>query len=98
VVVVGVVVEIVLWLYILLLIARIVAEWVRMFARSWTPTGPALVALELLYSATDPPIKLFRRFVPPLRLGGVAIDLSVLIVLLIFYVLLYVNRRTLLVG
>ncbi len=97
-VVVGVVIELVLWFYILFLLARIVADWVQMFARSWGPRGPVLVLLEVVYSVTDPPIKLFRRFVPPLRLGGVAIDLSVIFVLLICYVLLFVNQRTLLFG
>ena len=32
--------------------------------------------------ATDPPIKLLRRLVPPLQLGGVSLDLSILILLL----------------
>ncbi|MGH3446588.1 MAG: YggT family protein [Nocardioidaceae bacterium] len=90
---IGSIIELVLWVYILLLLARIVTEWVQMFAHSWTPRGPVLVLLEGIYSATDPPIKLFRRFVKPLRLGGVSIDLSILFVLLICYILLYVNRR-----
>jgi YggT family protein len=96
VVVVGIVLELVLWFYILLLLARIVADWVQMFARAWVPSGPILVLLEVIYSATDPPIRLFRRFVPPLRLGGQGIDLSILFVLLICYVLYYVNQRALL--
>jgi YggT family protein len=96
VVVVGIALELVLWLYILLLLARIVADWVQMFARAWQPTGAVLVLLELIYSATDPPIRLFRRFVPPLRLGGQGLDLSILIVLLICYIFLQVNRRALL--
>ncbi|MGH3472754.1 MAG: YggT family protein [Nocardioidaceae bacterium] len=94
--VLGAVIELVLWFYILLLLARIVMEWVQMFARSWQPVGPAVVVLEVLYSATDPPIRLIRKVVPPLRLGGTAIDLSILIVLLVVWVLLEVNRRTLL--
>jgi YggT family protein len=94
--VVGQVIELVLWFYILLILARLVADWVQMFARSWQPHGPMLIFLEIIYSATDPPIRLFRRFVPPLRLGGMAIDLSIIFVLLICYVLLYVNRRVLL--
>ncbi len=94
----GVFIELVLWFFILFLMARIVADWVQMFARSWEPRSGMLVLLEIIYSGTDPPIKLFRRFVPPLRLGGMAIDLSVIFVLLICYVLLYVNRRTLLFG
>ena len=92
----GVVFELVLWFYILLLLARIVADWVQMFARSWHPSGYMLVLLELIYSSTDPPIRLFRRFVPPLRLGGAALDLSILLVLLICYVLKLINEQILL--
>lgn len=96
--VVGTIIELVLWLYILLLLARLVAEWVQMFARSWQPGGIVLVILEIVYSLTDPPLRLIRRLVPPLRLGGVALDLSILLVLLICYVLLYVNRQLLPIG
>jgi len=93
---VGFVIELALWLYILLILARIVVDWVQMFARSWSPRGFAAVGLEVIYTATDPPIRLLRRFVPPLRLGGASIDLSLLFVLLICYVLQYLNRRILL--
>lgn len=92
-VVLGSIIEVVLWLYILLLLARIVTEWVQMFARSWQPRGPVLVVLEVVYSVTDPPLKLLRRVMPPLRMGGVALDLSILVVLLICYVLLFLNRH-----
>jgi YggT family protein len=96
VVIVGIVLELVFWFYILLLLARIVSDWVQMFARSWQPRGAVLVLLEFVYSATDPPIRLFRRFVPPIRLGGQGIDLSVLFVLLICIVFKYLNQRVLL--
>ncbi len=97
-VIVGFVIELVLWAFILLVLARIVVDWVQMFARSWDPGGPALVLLEIIYTVTDPPIMVLRKVMPPLRIGGVAIDLSVLFVLIICYVLQYLNRRTLLVG
>jgi YggT family protein len=96
--VVGTIIELLLWFYILLLLARLVADWVQMFARSWQPRGPVLVLLEAVYSATDPPLKLIRRLIPPLRVGGVALDLSILLVLVICYVLLYLNRRLLPIG
>jgi YggT family protein len=98
VVIAGAIVELVLWFYIIFILVRLVAEWVQMFARSWRPNGPGLVLLELVYTATDPPIRAIRRLVPPLRLGGAAIDLSVLFVLLICYVLLRINRSTLLAA
>jgi len=96
--VVGSIIELVLWLYIVLLLARLVADWVQMFAHSWSPRGPVLVGLEFVYSLTAPPLKLLRRIIPPLRIGGMALDLSILLVLLICYVLLYLNRRVLLTG
>jgi YggT family protein len=95
---IGVVIELVLWFYILFLLARLVADYVQMFARSWEPRGFIMVMLEFLYSVTDPPIKLLRRLIPPIRLGGMALDLSILIVLLICYVLWAVNRSTLLAA
>lgn len=77
-----------LWSFLLLLWGRFVADWVQVFARSWSPRGPVLVALEVIYSITDPPIKALRRVIPPLRIGGFALDLSFLIVLLVVYVAL----------
>ncbi|WP_375498157.1 YggT family protein [uncultured Jatrophihabitans sp.] len=76
-----------LWLYIVLILARIVIEWTRQFARKWRPVGAAAVGLELVYVATDPPIRLLRRLVPPLQLGTVSLDLSVIILLIVLIVL-----------
>ena len=75
-------IEYVLYLYIVVIWARVVVEITRQFARSWRPVGVAAVGLELVYVATDPPIKLLRRLVPPLQIGGVSLDLSILILLL----------------
>lgn len=96
--VVGSIIELVVWLYIVILLARLVADWVQMFARSWSPRGPVLVGLEFVYSLTDPPMRLLRRLIPPLRVGGMSLDLSILLVLLICYVVLFLNRRLLLYG
>jgi len=76
-----------LLVFYLMVIARLVAEMTRSFARSWRPVGVAAVGLELIYTATDPPMKLLRRLIPPLRLGGVSIDLSALVLLIIIMVL-----------
>jgi YggT family protein len=96
VVAVGIIIELFLWFYLLLLLTRIVADWVQMFARSWSPRGPILFVLEATYTLTDPPIKLLRRIIPPLRLGGISLDLSILIVLLVVFVLREVNQEVLL--
>jgi YggT family protein len=90
--IVGLVIELVLRLFLLLLFARFVVDWVQVFARSWTPKGVVLVLLEIIYSITDPPIVFIRRFVPPLRIGSVALDTSFIIVLISCYLLLELNR------
>lgn len=89
----GGLIEGLLWFFIALLWIRFVVDWVQIFARSWTPRGVLLVALELVYSITDPPIKALRRVIPPLRIGSVSLDLSFLIVMIAAYVLLQVNRQ-----
>ncbi len=72
----------VLWLYWLVLIARLVLDFVRIFARSWRPRGPLLLIAEFVYSITDPPLRALRRVIPPLRLGSVSLDLAFLILIL----------------
>lgn len=90
--IIGRIIDLVLWTFIILLFIRLVVDWIQIFARQWVPKGPALVVLEGVYSATDPPIKAFRRVFKPIRIGGVALDLSFLAVLLICYLLLAINR------
>jgi len=89
---VGGIIELVLGTFIVLLFVRLIVDWIQMFARSWTPRGPVLVILEGVYTVTDPPVKALRKVLPPLRLGGVAIDLSFVVLLLICYILLSLNR------
>ncbi len=92
----GQVIEGLLWFFIAFMWVRFVTEWVQVFARSWSPRGPLLVALEVVYSTTDPPIRALRRVIPPLRIGSFALDLSMLLVFIGAYVLLRVNRSLLL--
>jgi YggT family protein len=94
--IIGTIIELVLSIFIVLLFVRLIVDWIQMFARSWVPHGPVLVVLEGVYSTTDPPVKALRKVLPPLRLGGVAIDLSFLAVLLICYILRSLNASLLL--
>lgn len=67
-------------LYTLILLARVAFDWVRFFAPRWTPRGPILLLANLIYSLTDPPVRFMRRFIPPLRLGNVALDVGFLVI------------------
>ena len=79
-----------LFFFIALLWIRFVVDWVQVFARRWEPHGPLLVALEGVYTATDPPIVALRRVIPPLRIGSVDLDLSFLLVMVTAWLLLRV--------
>ncbi len=83
----------ILWLYVLILIARIVVDYVMMFARDWRPRGVVLVLVELVYTVTDPPLRLLRRFIPPLRIGGIALDLAFLVLFILLQVLIAIAYR-----
>jgi len=86
--VVGSILHGLLWFFIVFLWIRFVFDWVQVFARSWSPGGVLLVLLEVVYSVTDPPIKALRRFIPPLRIGNFALDLSFILVMVAAYLLL----------
>jgi YggT family protein len=77
----------VLLVFYLLVIARLIVETTRSFARSWRPVGAAAIGLEAVYTVTDPPMKLLRRLIPPVRLGGVSFDLSVIVLLIGIWIL-----------
>ena len=80
----------VLSIYLVILIGRMIIGWIQVFARSWRPTGVVLVLAEGIFTATDPPLKFLRRYIPPLRLGRVAMDLSYMVLFIVVLILLQV--------
>jgi len=92
----GQVLEGLLFVFIVCLWIRFIVGIVQLFARTWHPRGPVLLVLEAVFSITDPPVRLVRRILPTLRLGGAALDLSLWVVLIVAYVLQAVVRSTLL--
>ena len=64
------------------LFLRIIIDYVRMFARSWRPNAFVMAIFEVIYTVTEPPMASVRRFIPPLRLGGVSLDLSFIVLLI----------------
>ena len=75
-----------LQLYLLIMIGRLVFDYVQMLARSWQPKGFVLLLVETIYSLTDPPLNFFRRFIPPLRIGSVSLDMSFLVVIILIQI------------
>jgi YggT family protein len=73
-------------IYLVLLLGRLILSCIQAFSRSWAPTGIVLILAEIVYTATDPPLRLLRRYIPTLRLGTVALDLSFMV---LFFVVIF---------
>lgn len=81
--------------FIYLLIARVIVDYIRIFKRDWRPRGVILVIVESIYSITDPPMRFLARYIPPLRLGGVSLDLSFIV---LFMAVRFLQQAILLSG
>ncbi|MFT4235986.1 MAG: YggT family protein [Microbacterium sp.] len=79
-------------LYFIVMFVRLIFDWVPMFNREWRPSGVLLVIAEIVYTLTDPPIRFFRRFIPPLRVGGIAMDFSFGVVMLLVFIVMSIAR------
>ena len=85
--VVGQVIGIIASLFLLVLLGRLVFDYVGMFVRDFSPRGPLLIFVEILYTITDPPLRALRRVIPPLRLGNVSIDLAFMVLWVVVFVI-----------
>lgn len=77
-----------LFILVVLLWVRMVIEWVRIYARRWVPNGPAAVAIDGVYTVTDPPVKLVRRLIPPIAIGGARVDVGFMVLVLVLSLVL----------
>jgi YggT family protein len=80
----------VLAIYLFVLVVRMIFSWIQAFSRDWHPSGILLVIAESVFTVTDPPLKFLRRFIPPLRLGMVAMDLSFMVLFIVVLIMLEV--------
>jgi len=84
---VGSIIIVLLQLFIISLFARVILDYVRIFSQSWRPRGVVLIFAEGVYAITDPVVRFVRRFIPPLRLGPVAVDLSFILIFIVVQML-----------
>ncbi|MDS1269391.1 YggT family protein [Lipingzhangella sp. LS1_29] len=89
------VVYVILYLYMFVLIGRLVLDIVQQWSRDWKPRGFMLVVAELVYTLTDPPLRFIRQFVKPVRLGSIPLDLSYTALFLIVLILMWIARALL---
>ncbi|MFP5335043.1 MAG: YggT family protein [Actinomycetes bacterium] len=80
----------VVWVFFLVLLGRLVLDWIQVFSRDWRPRGPVLVVAEAVYSVTDPPLRALRRVIKPIRLGSIQLDLAFMVLFLLTVILMNV--------
>ena len=94
--IVGSIIQWVLWVFLLVLFARMILSWVPVLVRDWEPKGPMLVFAEIIYSITDPPLKLIRKVLRPVRVGNMMLDLAFIGLAIMVAILMQVNAALLL--
>jgi len=89
----GSIIDWVLWVFLLLLFARMILSWVPVLVRDWEPRGPMLVVAEIIYSITDPPLRMLRKILRPVRIGNIMLDLAFIGLTIIVLIFREVNGR-----
>jgi YggT family protein len=79
-----------LTLYFVVLIGCMILSWINAFVRPWYPPRIVKLIAEAIFTLTDPPLKFLRRYIPPLRLGRVSMDLSFMVLFIVVLILLRV--------
>ncbi len=89
--IIGQIIDWVLWIFLLVLFARMILSWVPVLVREWQPRGAMLVVAEAIYTVTDPPLRMLRKILPPVRLGNMMLDLAFIGLVILVSVLMRVN-------
>jgi YggT family protein len=82
--------SILLWiidLFRLVLLGRIILDWIRGYNPRFSPKGIFLVLAELAYTLTDWVIKPLSKLIKPIKVGGGFLDLSILALFVILIIL-----------
>lgn len=88
---VGQIGRLLLQLYLLALIVRAVLSWVLALNPSWRPSNSfTLFICNLIFGITDPPLRFLGKFIKPMRLGTIALDLSFIVLFLLVTILIKV--------
>ncbi|HEX8511218.1 MAG TPA: YggT family protein [Propionibacteriaceae bacterium] len=89
--IVGSIIGWLLWVFLMTLFARMILSWVPVLVRDWQPRGPMLVVAEIVYSVTDPPLRLLRKVLRPVRIGNVMLDLAFIGLFIMVSILMRIN-------
>ena len=85
-------------IYALILLVRVAFDWARLLAPHWVPKGVVLTLADWVYKLTDPPIRWMRKFIPPLRLGTIALDVGFLVIFVVVSIIGRIGQYLMYLG
>ena len=86
---IGLILASVIWAYLVILTVRGLISFIPLFVRDWQPRGFVLIVAEVVFTLTDPPLRFIRRFVKPINVGGMSLDVA----FVVLYVVLSIAQR-----
>ncbi|MEX2422086.1 MAG: YggT family protein [Actinomycetota bacterium] len=78
---------VILTVYTFVLFVRVLVSWAHLFGFRPPISGPLRMIIDLLEDVTEPVLRPLRALIPPIRAGGVGLDLSIIIAFVILWVL-----------
>ncbi len=78
---------IVITIYTIVLFIRVLLSWAVLFGLRAPISGPFRTIVDLMEDVTEPVLRPLRSMIPPVRAGGVGLDLSIIVAFVILAVL-----------
>ena len=65
--------------YITVLFVRMILDWESVLAPRWYPKGVVASLINVVYQLTEPPLRWLRRYIRPIPMGPIAMDVSFIV-------------------
>ncbi len=75
-----------LTVYSLILLAKVIIGWIVLFGARVPSSGPLRAGIDLIDDVTEPVLRPLRGLMPPVRMGAVGLDLSIILLFVILIV------------
>ncbi|WP_297316571.1 YggT family protein [Bifidobacterium indicum] len=73
--------------YLLVLFIRMILDWAMVLMPRWYPRGVVASLIRVVYALTEPPLRWLRRYIPPLPMGRIQLDVSFMVLYFILIVI-----------
>ena len=73
--------------YLFVLFIRMIVDWTMILMPRWYPRGVVSSLIRVIYALTEPPLHWLRRYIPPLPMGRIQLDVSFMVLYFILIVI-----------